>query len=252
MPTAPILSDAGRPSRFRPRALPALAAIAAVALFVAAGNWQGRRMHEKEALREQYDAASAMPPIQLSVLPAATDWSALRFRAVVAAGEYDAQRQILLDNRVHDGHAGFHVVTPLALTDGRVVLVNRGWAPLGASRATLPAVPPPTGPIHVVGRIAVPSTGFLELSSAPPAGAVWQNVDPERFAAATGIRVLPVTIEATQAPMPDDGLVRDWAPPDFGVEKHRIYMVQWYTFAALVVVLALVVLVRRRAPRSHD
>src|SRR5262252_4187339 len=107
MPTAPTVSDAGGPVRFRLRLLPVLAVIAAVAVFVAAGNWQGRRMHEKEALREQYDAASAVAPVELSTLPATTDWSALRYRAVVVSGEYDAQRQILLDNRVHDGHAGF-------------------------------------------------------------------------------------------------------------------------------------------------
>ena len=35
------------------------------------------------------------------------------------------------------------------------------------------------------------------------------------------------------APMPDDGLLRDWPAPDFGIETHRIYMVQWYAFALL-------------------
>src|SRR5262245_20257859 len=171
MPTVPSLSDADLPSRFRPRAVPALAAIAAVAVFVAAGNWQGRRMHEKEALREQFDTAATLAPIELSTLPAATDWSALRFRAVVASGQYDAHRQVLLDNRVHDGRVGYHVVAPLALADGRFVLVNRVWTPIGASRAALPSVPPPPGNVKVVGRIANPS-GFLELAQTPTDGAV--------------------------------------------------------------------------------
>jgi surfeit locus 1 family protein len=35
------------------------------------------------------------------------------------------------------------------------------------------------------------------------------------------------------APVPDDGLLRDWPAPDFGVATHRIYMVQWYAFALL-------------------
>jgi len=240
------------PSRFRPRALPALAAIAAVAVFVSVGNWQGRRMHEKEALRDQFDAATAMASIELPTATAATDWSALRYRSVVVSGAYDAQHQVLLDNRVHDGHAGYHVVTPLALVDGRVVLVNRGWTPVGASRATTPAVAPPRGRVSVVGRIAIPSSGFFELAASPPAGPVWQNLDPGRFATATGVGVLPVMIEATQAPVPDDGLVREWPAPDFGVEKHRIYQVQWYLFAALAVVFWIVVQFRRHAPRPHD
>ena len=44
---------------------------------------------------------------------------------------------------------------------------------------------------------------------------------------------MSVLVEATQAPVPDDGLVRDFAAPDLGVATHRMYMLQWYTFAAL-------------------
>jgi len=42
--------------------------------------------------------------------------------------------------------------------------------------------------------------------------------------------------------------VRDWPAPDFGVEKHRIYMFQWYAFAALALVLWLALNLRRRGP----
>jgi surfeit locus 1 family protein len=48
---------------------------------------------------------------------------------------------------------------------------------------------------------------------------------------------LPAVIEATAAPVPDDGLLRDWPAPDFGIETHRIYMVQWYAFAVLAAAL---------------
>ena len=80
---------------------------------------------------------------------------------------------------------------------------------------------------------------------------MWQNLDLARFTAVSGVDVVPIVIEATRAPMPDDGLARDWPPPDFGIEKHRIYMVQWYAFAALAIVLWLVH-ARRRAPRADD
>jgi surfeit locus 1 family protein len=217
--------------RFRPRVLPTLATVAAVAVCVAAGNWQQRRMHDKEALRAQLDLATKAEPLPLASLPAATDWASLRYRPVFATGAYVAKRQILVDNKVHAGRAGFHVVTPLALADGRLVLVNRGWIAQTASRSTLPDVPPPEGAVLVRGRIALPAAGYLELAPDAATGPIWQNLDPARFAAATGLAVLPVTIEATSAPVPDDGLVRDWPAPDFGIETHRIYMVQWYVFA---------------------
>ena len=247
-------SDAGPtgpPRRFRPRALPTLAMVVAVVVCVAAGRWQQGRMEAKEALRAQMDAALPMAPIALADRPAGTDWPALRYRPVVAAGTYRAAAQILVDNRVHDGRAGYHVVTPLALPGGRAVLVNRGWVAQGATRAALPDVPPPAGAVTVTGRVAVPGPGYLELETAPAAGPVWQNLDPVRFAAATGIDVLPIVIEATAAPVPDDGLVRDWPAPDFGIDKHRIYMVQWYAFAALALVLWLALNFRRSPPRDH-
>ena len=251
MPNHAPSSDSASPRRFRPRALPTLATIVAVVIFVAAGQWQQRRMHEKESLRARFDAAAALAPVALAELPVSADWNSLRYRAVTATGEYDPRRQILLDNRVHDGHAGYDVMTPLVLAGGRAVLVNRGWTPQGASRAQLPNVAPPPGTVTVRGRIVTPATNVFRLgkdaAGGPPDGPVWQSIDPTRFAATTGMAVLPVLIEATDATISgrDDGLVRDRAAPDFGVEKHEIYMVQWYAFAALAIVLWAILNLRR-------
>ena len=226
-----------RVPRFRPRVLPTLAAIAAVVVCVAAGNWQQARMRAKEALGGQLAAATQSEPIVLASLPASADWPSLRYRPVEATGEYLPNQQILIDNKVVAGRAGFHVVTPLALADGRYVLVNRGWVAQGRTRARLPDVPPPRGTVSVRGRIATPPTGYFELQREDGAGPVRQNLDLARFAAATGISVLPAIIEATATPVPDDGLIRDWPAPDFGIETHRIYMMQWYAFALVVVFL---------------
>jgi surfeit locus 1 family protein len=223
--------------RVRPRLLPTLAAIAAVTVCAAAGHWQQGRMHAKEGLREQLDAAGRAEPVPLASLPPDADWAALRFRPVIATGEYLASRQILIDNKVHAGRAGYHVVTPMKLADGRVVLVNRGWTPQGASRSSVPAAVPPAGVRSVRGRVAIPAAEYFELRPEAPAGPVWQNLDPARFGTATGIAVLPVVVEATVAPMPNDGFDRAWPAPDFGIETHRIYMVQWYSFALLTAIL---------------
>jgi surfeit locus 1 family protein len=235
--------------RFRPAFVPTLAAVVAIAVFVAAGNWQRGRMNQKLALRAQVEAAETLPP---AAFPRTDDWPAWRYRAVVATGTFDAARQILLDNKVHGGRAGYEVVTPLVLSDGRFVLVNRGWVAGGATRADLPSVPPPAGIVTVPARVNVPPAGYLELAHEPAAGPVWQNLDLARYARATGIALAPVVLEQTApvagegAPVRDDGLARDWPAPDLGVDKHRIYMMQWYAFAATAAGLWLYYTLRRR------
>ena len=169
-------------------------------------------------------------------LPAGNvDWMSWRFRLVEAAGHYDADRQILVDNRVHAGRAGYHVVTPLAIGDGRVVLVNRGFVQGGPTRDALPSAPPPSGDVRIRGRVNPAPGQYLELGDAAPQRGVWQNLDPARYAAFTGLAVLPIVLEQVEGPA--DGLVRDWARPDAGADKHRIYMMQWYAFAALAAAL---------------
>ena len=216
--------------RYRPRLLPTVATVAGIALFVSAGHWQQGRMEQKQTLRAQFDAAVAMAP---AALPHdASDWSAWRYRPVAAEGVFDASKQILIDNKVNLGRAGYHVVTPLVLRDGRAVLVDRGWIAAGETRAQLPAAPPPTGDVIVRGRVNIPTSNYVELSREAPAGVVWENLDPSRFAARTGLSVLPIVVEQTAPTGAADKLVRNWPAPDFGIEKHRIYMMQWYLFAA--------------------
>lgn len=227
--------DAGKPVAERgrrPALLPTLATVVAVALFLAAGFWQNDRMRQKLALRAQVDAAAREAPV---ALPAVSDWSAWRYRPVTVAGTFDAAHQILLDNRLYQGRPGYHVVTPLVTADRRTVLVDRGWVPAGATRAELPAVPPQPGAVSVTGRVNQPPPAFLELSAETVKGPVWQNLDLARYASATGLAVLPVIVEQTAPLAATDTLVRDWPAPDLGVEKHMIYMAQWFAFAALAV-----------------
>ena len=217
--------------RRKPAWIPTLVTIAAVALFVLAGNWQHRRMLQKQALRAQIEAAAAAAPVPLP--PEVVDWGDWRFRQVVVSGTFDAAHQILIDNEVRAGRAGYDVVTPMHLADDRIVLVDRGWAPMGPTRAELPSFPPPPGVVSLRGRIDIPPKHYFELGDGDvPEGPLWEHLDPQRFGAATGLPVLPVVVEAIDGPG-SEGLARDWPRPDFGIEMHLGYMLQWYTFAAM-------------------
>jgi surfeit locus 1 family protein len=122
------------------------------------------------------------------------------------------------------------------------VLVNRGWVPAGPSRGELPKVPAPAGSVRVEGLALARLPQALEAGPAPR-GRVRQNLELDAFARETGLRLQPIVIQ--QYSPADDGLLRDWPRPDTGVEKHESYALQWYSLAALAVVLLVVLSVRR-------
>jgi len=227
--TAPAPAAVAPESRRRPAWVPTLAAIVTVALCLTAGNWQHRRMEEKEALEAQLRSAAAAAPV---ALPVVDDWQPWRFRTVLLHGRFDAARQFLVDNKVHEGRVGFVVVAPLVVEDGRVVLVDRGFVPLGESRAHLPDPSVPAGAVAVRGQIDLPARAYFAADTPAPNGRLWQHLDPARFAEVTGVRVLPIVVHALDAPR-DGDLVPDAVVPDTGAAKHLGYMLQWYTFAAV-------------------
>ncbi|MEO5699930.1 MAG: SURF1 family protein [Casimicrobiaceae bacterium] len=220
------------------RYVPTLAVAAVIALCLAAAQWQRGRLYDKQDLRARYERARVAAPLVVDDLPREpADWPSLRYRLVMLEGRFDAPRQILLDNKVQDGQPGYEVMTPLLLVDGRAVLVDRGWVPLGRSRAEIPDVPPPLGPLTLAGRVELPPSGYLELGPPPPVGArVWQHLDLARFSANARLPVLPIVIQQTAPAAAGDALRRTWPEPDFGLNTHRMYMLQWYAFALTALV----------------
>jgi surfeit locus 1 family protein len=226
--------------RFRPTLWPTLGAILLVAATVTLGNWQRHRAEEKGALEAQYQAMHALGPVPLASLLPEVEASpaAIRYQEVVATGEYDARHQIYVDNRVRDGRAGYEIVTPLRIAGSdSLILVNRGWMPAPPRRDGLPPVSVPAGSQRITGRLNLPPARYLELAKPATPGPLWENLDIARIAGQYGIRLVPAVLELESPDAP--GLRHDWPQPQFGREQHVSYMVQWYSLAALTVVLYL-------------
>lgn len=231
--------------RFAPRALPTLAAIAFVALTVSLGQWQTRRAETKMALQAAVENGLSAPPIRIGTGALAAD--DVKGRRVVARGQYDDGLTVLLDNRVHRGRPGYEVVTPVRVDGGGpLVLVNRGWAPAGRTRDELPTVRAPQGTVVVEGVAVVPPAKVFALGDDAP-GRRWQHLRLERFAEWAKAPVQPFVVQQTSDV--DDGLLRDWPRPDVGVDKHRAYALQWYAFAALTVILYVLLNIEREPRR---
>ena len=208
-----------------------LAALVVVASGIALGRWQLDRAAQKEALAAQLAQRLQAPPVPLADLLAADDPPALWHRQVQLAGEWVPGRLWFLDNRQMDGRVGFFVLAPLRLDGGRVVLVQRGWAPRDfQDRTRVPEVPTPGGRVTVVGRVAPPPPRLYDLGDAGT-GAIRQNVDLAALAQETGLPLLPLSVLQTGDAR--DGLSRDWPAPAAGVHKHYGYAFQWFGLSAL-------------------
>lgn len=227
---------------FRPRLVPTLATAALVALTTWLGLWQVDRAQQKRERQALLEARMAEAPVRLTGPgPGAQE---LLYRHVVATGHWNAAGQVFVDNQVHEGRAGFHVVTPLAI-DGSAaaVLVNRGWVARDASYPNAPPVAVPGGEVRVAGLATLPPARFIELSAEGVTGNVWQNLSIDRYRSVMHAQVLPVVVLA-DAPGP--GLAAVHEVPDAGVAKHQEYALTWFSLAATALVLWIVLNVERR------
>ncbi|HEX2830338.1 MAG TPA: SURF1 family protein [Burkholderiales bacterium] len=229
----------------RSRWWPALATAIGVAVTLALGNWQLDRAAQKRAIKERYETMAAQPPINVG--REALSPEGIDLRRIEARGVFEPQRAVFVDNRIHHGVPGYHVVMPLKIEGSEVrVLVNRGWVARPALRSELPAVKTPRGPVTVSGTATVPHRGAFERSDTVVEGRIVQNLTIQRYTQMTPIAVQPFVLRQDSAL--DDGLQREWPAPDFGIEKHYGYAFQWFALAATLTIFYAYTQLKRKRP----
>lgn len=215
--------------------------ITAAALVVAGttfslGQWQLRRAAQKEALQAAVESQKGQVPVDTASLLAEPHPADLIYRQARLSGTWQADHTIYLDNRPMKGKSGFVVVTPLLLEgSAKLVLVQRGWVPRDfVDRSRLPAISTPDGRVSITGRIAPQPSKLYEFDGVEH-GRIRQNLDIAAFRIETGLPLMDVSILQTEAA--SEGLLRDWAAPNLGVDKHYGYAFQWFALCALTVIL---------------
>lgn len=224
---------------------------ALVIICASAGSWQLRRAAERTALTQAIEAGRQAPPIQLDAQTVdGTDWHTAQ-----TTGTWLPRFTVLLDNRNLKGQPGLWVATPLQLRDEptRAVLVLRGWIARPMAQAALPDLSPPEGLVAVqgtllhhvprifdLGSITGSRAGALPVQIPTPDGTPprVQNLPLDDLANATGLSLLPVILE--QAPVPGSPLIQEWPGPSLNADQNYGYALQWFSFAAIALIAALV------------
>lgn len=151
---------------------------------------------------------------------------------VVATGEYAVEEQLLVRNRPRAGQPGFEVLVPLRLEDGGVLVVNRGWLPVGSAQDSPDVIPAaPDGEVTVVGRLK-PTEPTLPGRGAPE-GQIATIHLPELVDRLSGDVVAGAYVqlveESPAPPTRPQAAVR----PAVDEGPHLSYTFQWFVFALL-------------------
>jgi surfeit locus 1 family protein len=253
--------------RFRPRLWTSVAVLPVLALLIGLGIWQLQRQEWKEGLialraeRVYSPALDLVPrtrvdritergsfhgqlPPQSGLATIAGDAEAFEYRPIRLAGRWQHDHSIHLLNRTLDGRVGEHLVTPLALTQGGVVLVDRGWVPpRGAADSGDYAGPD--------GRVIV--EGYIRRFSAPgsftpdnePGRDNWFWLDPAAIGTSIG-----ETVEAgfyvVAAPGETAGPPVGSVPEIALRNPHLHYALTWFGVAAALVGVYIAFHIKRR------
>jgi surfeit locus 1 family protein len=237
-------------TRFQPRLVPTLVTVPGVLLLLGLSLWQVERLHWKEGLIAQRDAAVVAAPI--APPQALAEVEADQFRHIAAEGQFLNDSEIFLAASSDSGASGYQVLTPLKMADGRMMFVNRGFIPLELKDRAKREAGEPDGTVRVVGLLRVPpaSKPSFFLPDNRPDLNLWFWVDLPAMAKAAGVaQVLPFYVDADKTAnpggWPQGGITRLDLPND-----HLQYAITWFALAIALVVIY--VLYHRRGSSGSD
>lgn len=210
-----------------------LLCVGAIVAMISLGLWQLRRLDEKKSFNSQVTEHTNAEVMPLDVPALGDSPDNLAWRRVSSTGSYLAQPQFEVVNVTQAGTTGRDVVNALQLTDGSLILVNRGFIPTGT-----PVPAPPSGLVEVLARLKegqVAGTGqpsddgtqALTEIRRVDLGALGQQFDKP---------LAPMYLELLESNPAEPNGVSPIAFPELSEGPHLSYAVQWAIFSICVAV----------------
>ena len=239
-----------------------------VVVMINLGFWQLSRLDERKAANSIVTNAMKQPAEPLStVLPAGTastteQVKVVDYQPVYVTGTYRSDEQVLVNNRTNNGAPGYWVVTPLVLSDGTAVAINRGWIPFSyTADGSWEEFAPPKGTVTVQGLLRQSQVRETNgLVSSPKDSEVGTlralaRLDVGRLAQQIDERLIPGYI-SLRVQDPAQGELPVPVPlPELSQGPHLGYALQWFAFALLTIIVYPLLLrryARRKKMDGHD
>lgn len=230
----------------------AAAVVLVVLLFVRLGFWQLDRHRQRAAFNAEVAAAATAEPVLLGaaeLMRVRAAPAAFVYRPAVASGTPRGAEAFLLRGRSRQGRPGVHLMLPLLLDDGSLLIVDRGWIPSADGVRADPApflteLPEAYAgllfPLHPEEDLARP----LRVEVNDREVLTLARLEPSILQAQLAAPPVPLYLRELPAPERDGPPYASAAPePDGG--PHLSYAVQWFSFAAIALI-GLLILGRRR------
>ena len=103
-------------------------------LFFSLGLWQIERGQAKTTILAEFEDNLSKTPVYLNQ-------ESKKWDRIYVTGKWDNSKQILVDNVINRGVAGYKVLTPLRIIEtNQLILVDRGWIKQNKYREILPNI----------------------------------------------------------------------------------------------------------------
>jgi len=221
--------------------------LATIVLMVNLAFWQINRYQEKvefNATVEQRINAPILPVEQLlSAIDNRTESpQTVEWRTVLVIGEYINSETVDAVNRAQDGYSGKDPLTPIRLTNNKLVLINRGFIPIAKNVG-----PAPSGLVQIIGRVRAPEIRRRFRISDPAQGELLEvsNIDLERLSMQMPSELAPIFVEVLESKPADSADLSQIAAPALSTGSHLSYTFQWLIFS-LFVLAGWIVVIRRK------
>ena len=217
-----------------------------VMILCALGGWRIKRLAWKQELLRAIDREYERGPFDVAL--SSDDLSSLvDMKRGYVVGRYAHDYEIWLQVRTYKGQPGYHVITPFELTDGRYILMNRGWIPDRNGRSDDFVLTRPEGVLHVSGILRhIPQDNFFVPDNDIEKD-LWFRILPHDIEAYTGISLLAqnmiyVEQEGRPAAQRDYPVVSatSYRPNN----NHQQYAIFWFTMALSMVAVYILRFIR--------
>jgi surfeit locus 1 family protein len=217
--------------RFRPYPGATIATVIALIILCGLGTWQLERLQWKLGLIETVNRNLKAAPLTLDQV-LALDGETAQYRRVTLTGRFDHAHEAYAFTTSAGGEAVYHVLTPLTLDDGRVLLVDRGAVPESRRDPKSRAQGNPPGEVTLTGVWRTPDPAGAFTPAPDLARRIWYARDVAGIAAADDLKLAaPVVIDADATPNPGGWPRGGQTVVEFR-NQHLSYAVTWFGLAA--------------------